>query len=128
MRIWRSVASLGGQARNPGTEVLPWPAITELSRELSGNKPSRVQLFEKLTGSEQLWWRCCREAVQIQPYWLLDDDRERALQVISGMEPPRSRVVSRAATAADLVCRALAEPAGRMRPALALSERCQASG
>jgi hypothetical protein len=81
-----------------------------------------VQLFGKLTGSEQLWWRCCRQAAQIQPYWLLDEDHGRALQVISSMEHPRSRgVVSRAAAAADLVCRALAEPASRARSAPALS-------
>jgi WD40 repeat protein len=97
--------------------------MTELSRELSGDKRGGVQLFGKLTGSEQLWWRCCREAAQMQPYWLLDDDHDRALQVISSMEPARSRgVVSRAATAADLVCRALAEPASRARPPVALND------
>jgi WD40 repeat protein len=123
VRIGHSVASLGGRARNPRTDVPRWSAITELSRELSGDKPGSLQLFGKLTGSEQLWWRCCRDAAQIQPYWLLDGDHDKALQVISDTELAPSRgVVSRAARAADLVCRALAEPASRARPPVALSD------
>ena len=88
-----------------------------------GRSSGSLQLFEKLTGSEQLWWRCCRDAAQIQPYWLLDGDHDKALQVISDTELVLSRgVVSRAARAADLVCRALAEPASRTRPLPALSD------
>ena len=122
MRIGRSAVSLGGRARNPRTDAPPWSAITGLSRELSG-EPGGLQLFEKLTGSEQLWWRCCRDAAQIQPYWLLDGDHDKALQVISDTEHPQSRgVISDAARAADLVCRALAEPASSARPAPALSD------
>jgi WD40 repeat protein len=129
VRIGRSVASLGGRRRNPGTDVPPWSAITELSRELSGENPGGLQLFEKLTGSDQLWWRCCRDASQLQPYWLLDGDHDKALEVISDTEQPRSRgVVSRAARAADLVCRALVEPTGRARPASALSDVVKQAG
>ena len=101
----------------------PWPAITELGEALAGGKVGSLQLFEKLTGNEQLWWRCCRDAARSQPYWLLYGDHDKALQVISDTELVASRgVVSRAAEAADLVCRALAAPAGPAWPASALSE------
>jgi len=69
------------------------------------------------------WWRCCRDAAQSQPYWLQHGDHDKALHVIIDTELVASRgVVSRAAEAADLVCRALAAPAGPARPAGVLSE------
>jgi WD40 repeat protein len=85
-------------------------------------KAGDLQLYEKLTGNKRLWWRCCRDAVQSQPYWLQHADHDDALQVISGTEPKASRsAVSRAAEAADLVCRALAGPAGSAGSASVLS-------
>jgi WD40 repeat protein len=94
-----------------------------LEEALATGKPGNLQLHEKLTGSERLWWRCCRDAVQSQPYWLQHGDHDKALQVISGTELVTSEgAVSRAAEAANLVCRALAEPAGSARAASVLSE------
>ena len=113
MRIGRWVRAPGGRARNLGTGAPPAPAISELSMVLSERTIGSLQLFEKLTGSEQLWWRCCRDAIRVQPSWLLDGDHDKALQVISDTELAASRgAVSRAALAADLVCRALAAPSG----------------
>jgi WD40 repeat protein len=100
-----------------------WSAITELEQVLVTGKPGGLQLHEKLTGGEQLWWRCCRDAVQSRPYWPRHADHDRALQVISGSELVASRgAVSRAAEAADLMCRALTEPAEPNGPPGTLSE------
>jgi WD40 repeat protein len=123
VKIGPWVWSPGGRARNLRTGVPPWSAITELSGALAEEELGSLQLFEKLTGSEQLWWRCCRDAARVQPYWLLDGDHDRALRVISDTELVASRgAVSRAAEAADLVCRALAAPAGPARSAATLRE------
>ncbi len=123
MRIVRWRWRPDGQARTPRTSGQPWSAITELGDALADEKVGSLQLFEKLTGNEQLWWRCCREAAQAQPYWLLHDHHDKAFQVIRDTELVLSRgAVSRAAEAADLVCRALAAPDDPARPASALTE------
>jgi WD40 repeat protein len=110
------------RTRSLGTPARPWTAITELEDALATGKAGDLQLYEKLTGSKRLWWRCCRDAVQSQPYWLQHGDHDKALQVISGTEMVTSGgAVSRAAEAADLVCRALAGPAGSAGSASALS-------
>ena len=112
MRLARWGLLRSRRARSPETHARPWPAITELEQALATGAPGSLQLYEKLTGNERLWWRCCRDAVQSQPYWLQHGDHDKALQVISGTELLTSRgAVSRAAEAAGLVCRALAEPA-----------------
>jgi WD40 repeat protein len=118
VRIGRWGRALGGRARNPGTGAPPSPAISELRVVLTERRIGSLQLFEKLTGSQQLWWRCCRDAARVQPSWLLDSDHYEALQVISDTELAASQgAVSRAALAADLVCRALAAPPGPARAA-----------
>lgn len=123
MRIARWRLFPGRRAQSPGTSARPWSAIIELEEALAGGKSRSIQLYERLTGSEQLWWRCCRDAAQSQPYWLQHGDHDKALQVISDTELVASRgVVARAAEAADLVCRALVAPVGPARPASALSE------
>jgi WD40 repeat protein len=116
VRIGRWGRAPGGRARNLGTGAPPCPAISELSTVLTERKIGSLQLFEKLTGSEQLWWRCCRDAAGVQPSWLLDGDHDKAIQVISDTELTASRgAVSRAALAADLVCRALTAPPATLR-------------
>jgi hypothetical protein len=113
VRIRRWVRAPGGRARDLGTGAPSGPAISELSVVLTERKIGSLQLFEKLTGSEQLWWRCCRDAARVQPSWLLGGDHDKALQVISDTELTASRgAVSHAALAVDLVCRALAAPPG----------------
>ena len=122
MRIarWRPPIP-GRRARSLRTPARPWTAITELEDALALNAWD-LQLYEKLTGDKRLWWRCCRDAVQSQPYWLQHGDHDQALQVISDTERPASgAAVSRAAEAADLVRRALAWPAGSAGSASALS-------
>jgi WD40 repeat protein len=81
--------------------------------ELSEGKRTDTRLFAQLTGSEQLWWRCCRDAAQVRPDWLAGEDHRRALKLIGDMELLDSgQAVSRAAKAADLACRALTAPPG----------------
>ena len=82
MRIARWWRSLVNRARGRGTSEEPLSAVTELSRALAEGRPWVVQLFEKLTGNERLWWRCCQDAVQTQPSWLLYPDHDRALRLI----------------------------------------------
>lgn len=88
-------------------------AISELSRELTDGKLGNFELFEKLTGNERLWWRCCRDAARSQPSWVRFGDHDRALQIIIDTELVASRgAISRAAEAVDLICQALVAPAG----------------
>src|SRR6202044_1189043 len=100
-----------GQQRSPGTDGQPQFAITELSAVLAGGTAGGLQLFEKLTGSEGLWWRCCRDAVQGRHSWLVHSDHDEALRVIRDTELKDSRcAVWRAAEAAGLISRGLAAP------------------
>jgi WD40 repeat protein len=118
---WRRL--LGGRTRSPGTDGQPQFAITELSAVLAGGTAGGLQLFEKLTGSEGLWWRCCRDAAQGRHSWLVHSDHDEALRVIRDTELKDSRcAVWRAAEAAGLISRGLAAPAGSARPGSLLRE------
>jgi WD40 repeat protein len=123
MQIVRRGQSPADRAWNPGTSEEPPSAITELSRALTEGKPGGLQLFEKLTGNERLWWRCCQDAVQTQPSWLLDQDHDRALRLIGESElVASSGAVSRAVEAVDLICGALALASGAVSSATHLGE------
>jgi WD40 repeat protein len=113
-RLWRSLTGRGTTEEQPS-------AITELSRALAAGRPGGLQLFEKLTGNERLWWRCCLNAVQIQPSWLQYPDHDQALRLIRDTELVASAgAVLRAAEAVDLISQALAT--GTSVPAAQLSE------
>ena len=117
----------GRPSTEPRSRPRPWPAITELSGALAEGAPGSLPLFEKLTGDDQLRWRCCRDAAQSQPDWLSHDDHDRALRLISDTELQASHgAVSRAAKAADLVSGALAEAASGMSQALTRAAGCWA--
>ncbi|GGV23867.1 hypothetical protein GCM10010495_44400 [Kitasatospora herbaricolor] len=47
------------------------PERAALEKVLRGTGSSQAALRE-LLGERQLWWRCCREAVQADPSWLFD--------------------------------------------------------
>jgi WD40 repeat protein len=38
--------------------------------------------FDRLTGSRQLWWRCCRDAVRARSAWLRQSQADQALKCI----------------------------------------------
>lgn len=123
MRIARRGQFSAGRGWRPGTSREPPTAITELSRALAAGRPGGLQLFEKLTGNEQLWWRCCRDAVQSQPLWSQYPDRDRALALIRDTELVASRgAVSRAVEAVDFICQALALAADAASPTAQLRE------
>jgi WD40 repeat protein len=114
------------RSRNLGAGKSPSPAITELGAALADQAERRItstEFYAKLTGKGQMWWRCCREAAQVQPYWLLGGDHDKALQQITDGELTDSQgAVSNAAIAADLVCRALAAPVSAATPAKAAAQ------
>ena len=102
-------------SRNVASVASPSPTITELGAALTAYSARRIpstEVYAKLTGKDQLWWRCCREAVHAKPFWLLGDDHEVAFRLITDGELRDSPgVVSDVAMAADLVCLLLAAPA-----------------
>lgn len=113
----------GRRTRSPGASGRAQSAIGELSNAIADGDLAGLQLFEKLTGTEQLWWRCCRDAAQSQPSWVLYGDHDKALQVIRDTEFVASRgAISRAAETVDLICQALAARAGDAHPASPLTE------
>jgi WD40 repeat protein len=102
-------------SRNITGNASPSPTITELRAALAAHSARRIsstEFYAKLTGKDQMWWRGCREAAQVKPFWLLGDDHDGAFRVITDGEMRDSPgVVSDAAMAADLVCLVLAAPA-----------------
>jgi WD40 repeat protein len=57
--------------------------------QFHANTLRRHGLFERLTDSAHLWWRCCRAAVSSRPGWLNQDQASEALRVIRREEPPQ---------------------------------------
>jgi hypothetical protein len=87
-------------------------AITELGdafTALHRRHRGKHALFERLTGPEQLWWRCCADAVRSRSAWLYGDQAEQCMALISGEDLARGdRTVTSAAAATLRMSRALA--------------------
>ena len=92
--------------------------VEELSAVLAQYDDQRLgshQLYQRLTGSRRLWWRCCREAVQSKPDWLRGTQHDRALEIIRSGEPlGNDGAIFGAAQAASWVSRALVTSGRRL--------------
>jgi WD40 repeat protein len=88
------------------------PVSAEFSDVLAQYRKRQLgefDVFQRLTGSEQFWWRRCREAACPGTSPLSQPEADMALEVLRRGEPPESRsTVADAAAAAIWVSRALA--------------------
>ena len=86
-------------------------AAFELSDALIGvqrRQHGKHELFEHLTGPEQSWWRCCRDAVRSSDAWLNGNQADQALALIRGEDLARSDGALASAAATTLwISRAL---------------------
>jgi len=73
-------------------------ALLAVQRRQSG----KHALFERLTGPEQLWWRCCGSAVRSSSTWLSSRQAEQLLALIRGEDLARSDGATAAAATAAL--------------------------
>jgi WD40 repeat protein len=100
-----------GWSRDPVPVIDAPRAIADLSDALAQCEEGQLRqylLYERLTGSRQLWWRCCRDAVQSRPGWLGQGQYLRTLELIRRGEAPPSRgAVFHAAEAVGWVGQAL---------------------
>ncbi|WP_248958624.1 WD40 repeat domain-containing protein [Sphaerisporangium perillae] len=101
-----------GRGPEPGRRRLSHrTALEERFGDLATRRgASGGALLDRLIGREQLWWKCCQEAVREDPGWLFQSQAERWRSWINKNAPDDGPAGRNPADPAYLVARALGCP------------------